>query len=172
MNEESTVANLFDLAVLSERAAQQFYLGLADLFAHQAEVASFWKAYARQESNHARWLEKLRALSTPEVLNGPADPHMLTAIRHMFRYTPERILAQIDTLEHAYQQAVEFENSETNTVFDFLITHYHREPETAAFLRAQLSDHIALLDAAFPATFRNAVSRSALRARRQAGDPS
>jgi len=169
MSEDSTISTLIELAIRSERAAQAYYLGLADLFAHEPEVAAFWRMYAGQEHGHATWLERLRERSAPETLNRPADPHMLTAIRHMFRFSPDRILAQIETLEHAFQQAVDLENSETNTVFDFLIVHYPAEEETPEFLRAHLGEHIALLETGFPAGFRNAANRGRVKAQRVEG---
>jgi len=167
--EDSTLATLIELAIRSERAAEAYYLGLADLFEHPAELAGFWRMYAGQENGHARWLEALRDRTPAKTLARPADPHMLTAIRHMFRFSPADLLKLVETLEHAYQQAVELENSETNTVFDFLITHYHDESETPEFLKAQLSEHIALLETGFPAGFRNAANRSRVKARRPEG---
>ncbi|OQY21229.1 MAG: hypothetical protein B6I35_08850 [Anaerolineaceae bacterium 4572_32.2] len=44
-----TVAELFEMAIGAEKAAEELYHGLAAKFAHHPEVADFWKEYAAEE---------------------------------------------------------------------------------------------------------------------------
>lgn len=166
MNNEPTLATLFDLAIRSEHAAREFYEGLAVLFAHEPEVSTFWKQYAEHENGHARRLEQLRRTAAGDVLAQPADPHMLTMARATFRFSPDALLAQVRTLEDAYRLAVDLESSEVNTLFEFLITHCETRPETSGLLRDQLNDHTEHLQHGFPARYRNAANRAQLPARR------
>jgi rubrerythrin len=56
-----TVEKAFDAAIGAERAAEQFFHGLAAKFSHDQEVFELWKQYAVDESKHAEWLETLKA---------------------------------------------------------------------------------------------------------------
>jgi hypothetical protein len=53
-------------------------------------------------------------------------------------------------LENAYQLVHELENSETNAVFDFLISNFAEDRTTQDFLRSQLKDRIGKLAFNFP----------------------
>jgi hypothetical protein len=76
----------------------------------------------------------------------------------------ERRLRDVHNLEDAYQMVHELENSETNAVFDFLITNFAEDKKTQAFLRSQLRDHIGKLATDFPVQFRLAPVRRGIKA--------
>ena len=164
MSNENTVAKLLELAIGAEKAAEELYRQLEAKFAQHQDVADFWRGYAAEEAGHARWLQKLRDTQSPEQLSAPADPSILKEAYMLAQFSTEHALKQVKTLEDAYQLVNELENSETNMVFEFLITNYSSDKEAQSFLRSQLKDHIARLVVEFPARFRQRASRQATRA--------
>lgn len=166
MPKSATVNDLLELAIALERATDAFYRGLALLFAHEVEVERFWRHYADAEAGHARWMENLRAQLDEEKLLKPADPEMVKKARERLKALPENLLAGINTLEEAYQAAVEIENSETNTIFEFLITDFALTSKSGEFLRAQLHSHVDELAKAFPSPFQSSVRRAGIKAKR------
>jgi hypothetical protein len=60
------------------------------------------------------------------------------------------VLAGIKTLQEAYEVTNELEHSETNTVFEFLISYFAEDEQTQIFLRTQLRDHVGRLMIDFP----------------------
>ncbi len=164
MSNTETTAELFKLAVAAEEAAEELYLGLKAKFAHQPDIADFWREYAKEEVGHACWLEAVRDKSSPEQLLAPADPSVLNDARKLLLFSPQHALEEISNLEDAYQLANELENSEINIVFEFIITHFSSDESSGSFLRDQLRDHIARLVTEFPARFTSAASRQAVKA--------
>jgi rubrerythrin len=156
---KTTLAQLLDLAIAAERAAEALYRGLETKFSHHDEVAAFWREYASEEVMHAEWLERLRDSLTSEQLSAPADPGVLKEANQALQVPVEKMLQDIHNLEDAYQLVNELENSETNAVFDFLITNFAEDKKTQAFLRSQLKDHIGKLAIDFPVQFKLASVR-------------
>jgi rubrerythrin len=155
-----TLARLLDMAITAERAAEELYHTLEAKFAHHPEVADFWREYAGEETMHAEWLKRLRDSLTPEQLAEAADSNALDEAHRALKIPVEKRLKNVHNLEDAYQLVSDLENSETNAVFDFLITHFAEDAKTQAFLRSQLKDHIGKLAIDFPIQFRlNAVRR-------------
>lgn len=165
MPNDATIAELFDLAIAAEQTCEALYRGLADRFAHHPDVADFWAAYADEEADHARWLARLRVDLSAETLAAPADPTMLQNARHLRQFSVVRALADVRNLEDAYQLASEFENSETNVIFEFLVTNFAADARTQSFLKAQVREHIARLANEFPIQYRGVVVRRATKAR-------
>jgi rubrerythrin len=163
MSNQTTVADLFKLAIAAEGATEQLYRGFQAKFAHHPDVAHFWEGYAAEESGHAQWLKRLRESSSPEHLSASADPKMLQAARWVLRFSVDDALAQIQNLQEAYELAHETEHSETNLIFEFLITNFS-DKKTLAFLRAQLGDHTGRLINEFPARFGSPTVRQAVEA--------
>jgi rubrerythrin len=162
---EATIANLINLAIQSEEAAERLYKRLAELFAAEPEVEAFWLKYAQDESGHANWLRKLPERSTATQLNAPADPEIWKAAQKAATAPVEKYLQAITTLEDAYTLAVDLENSETNVVFDFLVAEYATDKQTLPFLRQQMQQHIQRLQDEFPLAYRSRVRRLATKAR-------
>ncbi|HHN93392.1 MAG TPA: hypothetical protein ENK17_01365, partial [Anaerolineae bacterium] len=108
---------MFDLLIQAEEAGQAFYLRLTEMFAHDSKAAEIWWKMAADEASHIHLLKQAREALTPEQLAAPADPDLLRAARAAAAFSPERVLAQVQTLEDAYQMAHAGENSEFNAVF-------------------------------------------------------
>ena len=160
----STVAHLFSLAIAAEHAAAARYHELAARFAHVPEAAAFWEEYAADEMAHAQVLERLRNELPAEKLTAAADPEYLRQARRSAAMDINQQLSAISTLEDAYQLAHELEHSETNTVFEFLITHLGATQQAHPFLRSQLSEHVAKIERGFPARYAGRASRQVVSA--------
>ncbi len=150
MPEYGTIAHLIELAIQGERLSETFYLRLAKKFSNHPDVADFWNGYAAEENGHARWLIKLRERAGEERLAQPADPEVLQQAQRALATPVESLLAGVKTLQDAYDAANELEHSETNAVFEFLISYFAEDDQAQIFLRAQLNEHIGRLMIDFP----------------------
>ncbi len=159
MSHQATVGELFELAISIERTAQDLYCALANGFAHCQEIAAFWEAYALEEADHALWLEKVRNELTPEQLSEQVDPGIVEEARRILGVSVSDILKQIENLEDAYQLVHEFESPETNTIFEFLITHFSTREDAQSFIRNQLREHIDKITTGFPVRFSSPAAR-------------
>jgi hypothetical protein len=162
MSNQSTLADLIQLAIQLEESAEMLYRGMATRFAHHPEVAAFWERYAAEEVGHARWLERLRRTTSPEQLAMPADPLMLQTARRLQQFSVEMALGRIRNLEDALQLAIELENSETNAIFEFLIVNYSTDRGVVGFLRNQLKNHIVNLTETLPTPYKGKMQRLAV----------
>jgi len=132
---EDTIDTLFTLSIETEMAAREFYEGLLRLFGHNPRAARVWEEMRSDEEEHARFLEDVRARLTPEQLQEPADPEMMRGLRNaLMKFSPQGMLQSIRDLNDAYNYAHELENSEINSVLEFIIHEYHIDP----VLRARL----------------------------------
>ncbi|MCX7682829.1 MAG: hypothetical protein N2508_12845 [Anaerolineae bacterium] len=159
MSHQPTVGELFDLAIKIERTAQSLYSELARGFAHYQEIASFWEEYALEEADHALWLEKVRDALPPDQLDEPADLRVVEEARKILMVSVDDLLARIRDLEDAYELVHEFESPETNTIFEFLITHFYGREDALSFIRTQLRGHIARITTEFPSRFSSPAAR-------------
>jgi len=150
MPEFGTIAHLIELAIQGERLAETFYQKLAGRFSRHPDIVAFWKGYAEEENGHARWLIRLRERAGADQLNRPADPEVLQQAERALTVPIDDLVAGIKTLQDAYEVANELEHSETNMVFEFLISHFAEDAQTQTFLRAQLSEHVGRLMIDFP----------------------
>jgi rubrerythrin len=164
MSNATTLDQLFDLAVAIEQANEALYHGLRSQFAHEPEVADFWAGYAGEEVGHAAWLRRLRERVRPEQLSAPTDPFMAEMARKLAAASVDDRLAGLGDLDQAYEMVYEYENSETNVIFEFLISHFADDEDTKSFLRALLREHITRLTTAFPAEFKSARRRQEVKA--------
>ena len=156
---KATINDLFEPAIALEHATEAFYTGLARLFAHEPEAARFWNRYADEEAGHARFLEDLRKKLDESKLRQPAETWMVESAHAQLKVSPEQLFKGIHNLEEAYQTAVEIENSETNSIFEFLITDFALTNPSGEFLREQLHNHIEKLNSTFPANFQSRMKR-------------
>jgi rubrerythrin len=165
MSQQTTVNQLFELAIALERAAEALYQGMATRFAHAPEVAKFWQQYAAEEAAHARGLAHIQAELSPERLSKAADAAMVEQARRQLEISVGTQLNQVGNLEDAYQLANELESAETNAVFEFLIERFSGTQEAQSFVRAQLDSHIGKLMTEFPEPYRRSrASRLRLKA--------
>jgi rubrerythrin len=162
-----TVARLFDQAIELEKSAERLYRRFGEWFADYPVVATFWKHYADEEKGHAAYLERVLTGVDASRLAKPANANMLRAVRDCLAAASLDRLGGIQTLEDAFQLATELENSETNTIFEFIVMNFSTEElaQSHKFLRAQLSSHITKLQDEFPSEYQNAAARRNVMAR-------
>ncbi len=162
--EEITVAQAFEVAISAERAAQKLFQGLEAKFAHQEDVATFWKQYADDEAKHAEWLEGLEVRLTAEQLSGLVDAHTVELLQAVTELSVEKALFGVKDLEDAYQLVNNIESGETNAIFQFLLNNFEADVQMRDFLRIQLNKHIAKLSIGLPAQYKGILSRKAIQA--------
>src|SRR5512133_2556385 len=154
MPEFGSIAHVIELAIQGERMSEAFYLRLAEMFAHHPEAAAFWRDYAQEEVGHARWLESLRKRADDARLNDAVNNTLMRQAEAAIATPVAAHLEGVGDLQAAYDRANELEHSETNAVFDFLISYFADDAQTRDFLRAQLSEHVGRLVMKFPEKYR------------------
>lgn len=160
----NTLGELLELAIRLEQSTETLYRGLEARFGHHPEIAAFWAQYAKEEAAHARWLGILRERMSTDHLSHPADQRMFEAAQELLRVPPERLLEGVKNLEDAYRLVTDLENSETNAIFEFLISDPAMAEESRVFLRSQLHEHIGRLMTGFPETYASPASRMSIKA--------
>jgi rubrerythrin len=159
-----SVRILFEYAIAAEYYARELYREFQRLFTAEPRVAAFWQRYAAEETGHATWLEQLLKKLPPETCDAPADSDKLEAARRIIKVPLATALAEVETLEDAYQLAHELESSEINTIFEFLLFTFADDPQATQFARDQLREHVARLTTGFPEPYTGVRSRRALQA--------
>ena len=165
---QGNLERLFELAIALEHASEVLYRGLAIKFAEDPELERFWSRFASEEAGHARWLEdllkKTRESNTLK-LQEPAPKKLLKAARDLLHTSPGKTLESITNLEEAYRSAIEAESSETNVIFEFLVTDFAFTTQSRLFLTSQLKDHADRTMNEFPERYKSVSARLACRAK-------
>lgn len=167
---DATFSDLFDLAILGEETAEKIYRYFEKGFAHHPQVARFWKLYADEEAGHARYLRNLRSEIEPRRLDESVDGKVLQQAQKLRRRLVKEQLKEIHTLEDACRLASELENSEVNSLFTFIVTHF-TPPErlkSQELLRSILNEHVnKLLE--LPVPYNSRLERQKIRILEQEG---
>ncbi len=166
---KSNLENLFELAIALEHAAEVFYRGLAVKFSADLELERFWSRFAAEEAGHARWLEELLQKtreSNALKLQEPAPKKLLKAARDLLFVSPVKTLESITNLEEAYRTAIQVESSETNVIFEFLITDFAFTAQSRLFLTNQLKAHADRAVNEFPGKYKAVSARLACQAKK------
>lgn len=152
----STLESALQKAIQLERMTEELYRQFARIFNHHPEICQFWKDYASEEKGHAEYLEKLNAGLPEPRRKEPVDSELDRKLNHCLQKMRGISLADIRTLREAYQLAIEIENSETNSIFEFFVLHLSHDHSTSHidFLRNQLNDHLKRLELGFPEAYR------------------
>lgn len=158
-----TNRELFEYAIALEKASQDLYLELEKMFANNPEAARFWHQYANEEAGHAAYLESIKSSAEPNLLSETADKDMLQSVLVCLEKASPARLAGINNLDDAYILALEIENSETNAIFEFMITNFSQDEllKSKKFLRTQISTHIGRLENDFP--YKGRVTRQGIK---------
>lgn len=164
-----TLSQVIETSIAAEQAAEKLYLGLADMFVHYPDVAHYWLEYAREEAQHAQWLETLRQGKSPEALSEPVNKAVADMANKLDSFSVEKALSKVETLDDAYQLVTNLENSEINTIFNFVVNHLGVDEETLNFLRQQLEEHVSQLSNRLPAQYFSQLSRLTVVSERWAG---
>ncbi|MGB9871303.1 MAG: hypothetical protein ACPLYD_06550 [Anaerolineae bacterium] len=159
--DSQSVDDLIALLLHAETAVQTLYLRLVEAFAHEPKAAEVWWKMGADEAAHIRLLEQIRDSLSPERLQAPADPLWLEQAKSAARFSPERAMARIQTLEDAYQEAHAIENSELNAVFEFVMTEYFPRPLKVEFIHNMLREHVDRLQDLRTTEWRRSIRKAA-----------
>jgi hypothetical protein len=155
-----TLRTLLELAIRLEAAAEAFYEGLAERFAHCPEVAAFWRVMAGDEVCHGSRLMEWGASVSVERLSRAVDAKMLRMGEKLLGTSVAERLDDVRSLDDAYQTAHELESSEINAIFRFFITEFGRDPRIISILMQDLDQHAERLMTEFPAAFATQADRA------------
>ena len=149
-NMAPTVEELFDIAIYLEEAGKGVYEHWQTLFAHRQKAATFWKEYQEEELLHAKLLREIKANLTPEQLAEPVDVTVYqTALDS--QTDAKNIKKDVETLDEALEIATQIENSEINTILEFLVTHFAEQESTKEMVHLQMREHVEKLNNLSPA---------------------
>ena len=168
-NNQETVGKLFEYAIELEKAVETLYRQLGKMFALDHDIEQFWAHFADEERGHAAYLERIRNGVDTERLSEPADEGIIQAVHMCLSTASLKRLNSILNFEDAYQLAVELENSETNSIFEFMIVNFSTDElaKSRKFLRVQLSNHLVGLKTGLPSQYGSSIARRNLIAMRQ-----
>ena len=144
-----TVAELFDIAIFLEEVGEGVYGYWRTLFVDYPKVATFWKEYQEEEIQHAGLLRKIRSNLSPEQLAEPTDDAIYQAARDVQK-SIKYVKRDVDSLDEALELAVQYENSEINTILEFLVTHFSEEETTKEMVHGQMRKHVEKLNKLSP----------------------
>ena len=162
-----TLGELNELAIALEHSAELLYRELAAMFAHVPEIAQFWNNMANEEVNHSQWLEELHKSLEEHQLRKQVDSRFSEATWTLLQTSPKARLRGVTNLDEAYEMARDFESSETNAIFDFLISDYLLATRARDFLRLQVGVHVEHLNKGLPVKYQDRSARLAVAAKKQ-----
>ncbi len=147
MKPVDTILDLFVLAIAAEKAAMNFYKGLARSFSHLPEAAHFWEDLSRDEALHMQELIEIRNTLSENQLGETADPWLVEkAQNELKRFTEKFDLKAVVTLDDAYDIAYELEYSEVNEVFQALVNRYVSSDTRTSFVLSHIREHVSKLE--------------------------
>ena len=147
MTQVDTIFELFSTAIAAERAAMNFYKGLARSFSHVPQVSLFWEDIMRDEAFHIQELMDIRNALPDEQLFEPADHALVSKAKNELKRFAEKFdLTAVVTLEDAYEIAYELEYSEVNMVFRAMVSKFVSSEDRSKFVLSQVRDHVSRLE--------------------------
>lgn len=142
-----TVADLFTIVAAAERAAMNFYKGLARSFSYVPRVSIFWEDMMRDEAFHIQELMDIRNMLTDEQLFEPADRSIINTAKNELERLAEKFdLKAVVTLDDAYEIAYELEYSEVNMVFRAIVSKFVLSEIRSKFVLSQIREHVSKLE--------------------------
>lgn len=137
-----TLSVLLDLTYRAEKATEQFYMALTDMFLHEPTAASVWWEMATEEGFHIWLVEKAREVLTPEQLETPVESKIIERVRQLAEFYPETMLARIRNLEDAYQAAELVEAVEAVNLLTPIMVQLFPTDIRTKLIRSQLERHL------------------------------
>ncbi len=167
MTQADTIFDLFTIAIAAERAAKNFYKGLARSFSYVPPVSLFWEDMMRDEAFHIQELIDIRNMLSDEQLFEPADQSLINKAKNEQKRFAEKFdLKAVVTLDDAYEIAYELEYSEVNMVFRAMVGKFVSSKDRSKFVLSQVRDHVSRLED-FSKTIANAEKRRDILARQR-----
>jgi rubrerythrin len=164
MTASASVEELIQVAIEAQRATEELYRRLTQLFAHVPEVARFVDRYASEKAGHAVWLNSLRGKLSAEKLAAPAIPLIYQDAQRVAESSLRDDLDQIETLEDAYKLLVETVGGEANQVLEAIVNTYYEDEKTRIYLLGHLHQHLRRVETDFPDSFNTREARQTVKA--------
>lgn len=147
MNKITSVAGIFNTAIALEKKAEAFYAGLSNKFSNYPEVSEFWKDMMKDESHHARFLQKTLDSLGEEQRLLPLDKSVSSySEEEMQTYLSLCDLQCIKTLDDAYEMAYKLESSEINSKVKSLLKEFIKSDQMIYFILSVLDVHVSKLE--------------------------
>jgi len=141
-------SELLELSLGFEKNAQAIYADWARKFSGLPDVAAFWQEYSTDEAIHARLLEKLHDILSPDELVGLIESELVGDTRRMLAFLQKE--NAIQDLQQAYEYANMLEHSELNPLIELLLGHFEPDEKARNDLHGRLAEHINKLIYNFP----------------------
>lgn len=142
---EKTIESLFKRAIEIEYKAAQIYEELSKMFPHVPGLAAFWQELHEDEIGHAKMLQETRELLASRQLMLQPDSKIwedIAGIQHML---DQSLVAEVKTLDDAYELANEIESSEVNAIFQFLALECVPSDKRKVFVLSVIELHLKRL---------------------------
>jgi rubrerythrin len=142
-----SIKEIFALAVAAEARTGDLYREFQKIFSHDPAAVDFWKEMEADERLHEDTLQEMyETLSEKEKSSTLENPLFEKAEGLLKGISPDRILDSTITLDDAYETAYGLENSEVNTVMQFLVTEVVPSYKRHDFILAHVRGHVARLE--------------------------
>lgn len=117
-----TLGELFDRAISCVTSARTAYLEFSRKFSRSRKVATLWRRMSNEEDIQQLMIYRAMRSLPRKDLEEPADPKLIGRL-----ILAEKVMSKIDinnihNMKEAYALAHDFEYSEINNVFEYLIT--------------------------------------------------
>ncbi len=144
---DATIEDLIVRAISWELAARDLYVALSEAFPSQPSIAEMWRQMAIDESAHVAILRNARDSLPESRLSerlGTAEAALIESVEEQLA----RIrVAELRTLDDAYELAHWLESLEVNSVFQFFVSFHAEDVDTTALVNAQFEEHLERLTA-------------------------
>jgi len=147
MSKITAVADIFNTAIALEKKAEAFYAALSDKFSNYPEVSEFWKDLMKDETQHARFLQKtLDSLSEEQRFLAVDESVANYSDEEMQKFLSLCDLQGIKTLDDAYEMAYRLESSEINSKVKSLLKEFIKSDQMIYFILSVLDKHVSKLE--------------------------
>ncbi len=147
MNQEKTIADLFELSIKVEKMAVAIYRQMAAMFADKKPVADFFASLANDELVHVALLRESLEGLREQQLHVSAPQEMIQKIIILNKKMSVINYDEIRNLDDAYELAHEIEHSEINAIFLYLTIESVPMERRKALYNKIIDEHLNKLSA-------------------------
>ncbi len=142
---QKTIGDLFEHAIEIEYKAAQIYEELLKLFPHVPGLAAFWQEMREDELEHTKILQETQQLLTPEQLMMQPGGKIWENIAVLLRMLDQNPVAEVKSLDDAFELAHEIESTEVNAIFRFLAVECVPSDKRKRFVLSVIEQHLKRL---------------------------
>lgn len=142
MENSLTVDDAFKLAIEIETLSCEFYQYLANLFKAELEVCNFFEGMSEDEKAHRNTLENVYQELNNDQKRMLLDENIAREQRRIIDLLNKNSEKEIKNLYDACCIVDEFENSETETLFKFLLHKFYSKTDRAELIDMVLMKHL------------------------------